>query len=191
MHPTLTQFVVAPEPRRSLGNSSRAITGTDRFEMVRQVGVGVEVATRLENSKASPELLRVAHDAGRPSDLAQPGFECLRSLPSGQGDKHGVAPFAIDLQDDHAAARGRDEARRARAASTTVSHGDDVLLRTTERTSPQRKIAADLATLEERPWRTLVRALERRGGRDGQGLAERLWLARSLKSLLSDAFPAE
>lgn len=46
------QFVVAPS--HADPEIERVINRTDRFEMVRKVGVGVEVATRLENSKASP-----------------------------------------------------------------------------------------------------------------------------------------
>jgi len=46
------QFVVAPchaDPELQ-----RVIDSPDRFEMVRKVGVGFEVATRLENSKTGP-----------------------------------------------------------------------------------------------------------------------------------------
>lgn len=46
------RFVVAPS--HADPEIERVIDRTDRFEMVRKVGVGVEVVTRLENSKASP-----------------------------------------------------------------------------------------------------------------------------------------
>jgi len=46
------QFVVVPG--HADPEIERVIDRTDRFEMVRKVGVGVEVATRLENSNASP-----------------------------------------------------------------------------------------------------------------------------------------
>ncbi len=46
------QFVVAPS--HADPEIERVIDRTDRFETVRKVGVGFEVATRLENSKASP-----------------------------------------------------------------------------------------------------------------------------------------
>ena len=46
------QFVVAPS--HADPEIERVIDRTDRFEMVRKVGVGFEVATRLENSKTGP-----------------------------------------------------------------------------------------------------------------------------------------